>query len=60
MYNIFEMGDTLNYKQWAIKVEIIRLKKLNKHCPNSEHFEERQERIRTLELDLKNYVTDDE
>ena len=54
------MGDTLNYKQWAIKVEIIRLKKLNKHCPNSEHFEERQERIRTLELDLKNYVTDDE
>lgn len=57
---IFEMGDMLNYKKWAIRVEISKLKKLNKYCLNSEHFQEREERIRNLELDLKNYVTDDE
>ena len=54
------MGDTLNYKKWAIKLEIKRLKKLNKHCPNSPNFDERKQRIHDLELDLKGYDgTDD-
>lgn len=60
MLELFQMGDTLNYKKWAIKLEIKRLKKLNKHCPNSDHFEEREHRIHDLELDLKGYDgTDD-
>ena len=49
---MFEMGDTLNYKKWAIKVEIAKLKRLIKSIPDSDNVNERKERLANLEKDL--------
>jgi hypothetical protein len=46
------MGDTLNYKLWAIKVEISKLKRLIKLLPDSSRVEERRQRLANLQKDL--------
>jgi len=47
------MGDTLNYKFWAIRVEIKKLKKLIKLFPDSVYINERKERLTNLQKDLE-------